>query len=45
MFKREDGIRIPSNVTDIKKDEVTIDFNHPLSSQKLTFEVKLIEIK
>lgn len=45
MFKREDDMRIPANVTEIGDEEVTIDFNHPLSGQKLIFKVKLIKIK
>lgn len=31
-------------VTDVQKEEVTLDGNHPLAGQDLTFEIELIEI-
>jgi len=45
MFKREDGYKTPATVTEIKKDIVKIDFNHPLAGKKLKFEIKLVDIK
>ncbi len=45
IFKREDDMRMPAVVTDIKKDTVIVDFNHPLAGKKLNFKVKLIEVK
>lgn len=44
IFKREDGLRMPAMVVDIKEDTVVVDFNHPLSGKKLKFKVKLIKI-
>lgn len=31
-------------VTDITDDKITVDVNHPLAGQELTFEVKLLKI-
>ena len=45
VFKREDGMRIPAQVLDIKDDSVEVDFNHPLAGKKLKFQIKLVEIK
>ena len=45
MFKREDDMRIPAIVQDIKKDTILVDFNHPLAGKNLKFKVKLLEIK
>lgn len=33
------------SVTTIAKDEVTLDANHPLADQDLTFDLKLVEIR
>jgi peptidylprolyl isomerase len=45
IFKREDGLRMPATVNEIKPDTVKVDFNHPLAGKKLTFKVKLVAIK
>ena len=45
IFKREDGLRMPATVTDIHKDTVKVDFNHPLAGKTLKFKVKIVEIK
>jgi len=45
IFKREDGMRIPATVREIKDDTVKVDFNHPLAGKNLKFHVKLVEIK
>ena len=45
MFKREDGMRIPAVVQDIKNDTILVDFNHPLAGKNLKFKVKLLAIK
>lgn len=41
---QEDGQRIPVTVTDVTGETVTLDANHPLAGQDLTFEVELVEI-
>lgn len=38
------GERIPATVAEIGDDEVTLDFNHPLAGEDLTFELTLVEI-
>ncbi len=38
------GTMIPVQITEISDSTVTLDANHPLSEQTLTFEIKLMEI-
>jgi FKBP-type peptidyl-prolyl cis-trans isomerase 2 len=38
------GERIPATIAAIESDEVTLDFNHPLAGQDLTFELELVEV-
>ena len=45
IFKREDEMRIPGIVADIKADTIKVDFNHPLSGKTLNFKIKLVDIK
>lgn len=39
-----DGRTLPVTVTDVTEETVTLDANHPLAGQDLTFEVELVEI-
>lgn len=43
-IEREDGQRSVATVTNVSKETVTLDFNHPLAGKELVFEVSLIEI-
>jgi FKBP-type peptidyl-prolyl cis-trans isomerase SlyD len=43
MAQTPEGNKIPFVIKDIKGDEVTIDFNHPLAGQTLKFEVELLD--
>jgi len=45
IFKREDSMRVPATIREIKDDTVKVDFNHPLAGKNLKFHVKLVEIK
>ncbi|MCL9781379.1 FKBP-type peptidyl-prolyl cis-trans isomerase [Vibrio sp. S4M6] len=43
-FSGPDGAEIPGIITDIAGDSVTVDFNHPLTGQDVTFEVEILSI-
>ena len=45
QMQTPDGQAIPVIVTQATDTEVTIDANHPLAGQQLTFDVELVEIK
>lgn len=38
------GVAVPVQITEIQGSIITLDANHPLSEQTLTFEIKLVEI-
>ena len=38
------GVMVPVQITEVADTTVTLDANHPLSEQTLTFEIKLVEI-
>ena len=38
------GVNVPVQITEIEGDKITLDANHPLSEQTLTFDIKLLEI-
>jgi peptidylprolyl isomerase len=42
--KQADGRAIHVTVTDIAESDVTIDANHPLAGEELTFDIELVEI-
>jgi peptidylprolyl isomerase len=39
-----DGQQAIVMIVDLKEDAVTLDANHPLAGQELTFEIELVEI-
>jgi FKBP-type peptidyl-prolyl cis-trans isomerase 2 len=39
-----EGQQIPATITEVTDSEITIDINHPLCDQDLTFNVKLLEV-
>ncbi|MGB9181282.1 MAG: peptidylprolyl isomerase [Pyrinomonadaceae bacterium] len=39
-----DGNQIPIIVTDVTPDSITLDANHPLAGQNLTFDIELVGI-
>ena len=41
-FVTEEGMRFPAKVLEINEGVATIDFNHPLAGQDLTFEIELL---
>lgn len=40
----EDGRQIPVTVTKITDETITLDANHPLAGQDLTFDIKIVAI-
>jgi peptidylprolyl isomerase len=40
----QDGSPMPVMVTEADDTSITLDANHPLAGQDLTFEIKLVEI-
>jgi FKBP-type peptidyl-prolyl cis-trans isomerase SlpA len=44
-FSGPDGMEIPGIITEIAGDSVTVDFNHPLAGQDLTFEVDILAVE
>ncbi len=43
MLGTADGEEMPAMITEITDDTITIDVNHPLAGQALTFSIKVIE--
>ncbi|GLS89547.1 peptidyl-prolyl cis-trans isomerase [Psychromonas marina] len=43
-FTQPDGSELPGIIRDVIADSVTVDFNHPLAGQTLTFEVDVLEV-
>lgn len=44
-FSGPDGMEIPGIIADIAGDSVTVDFNHPLAGQDVTFEVEILSVE
>lgn len=44
-FSGPDGMEIPGIITDIAGDSVTVDFNHPLAGQDVTFDVEILSVE
>lgn len=38
-----DGKQMPFTITEVKAEEITVDFNHPLAGKKLEFDVELVD--
>jgi FKBP-type peptidyl-prolyl cis-trans isomerase 2 len=45
LINRPDGQQDQVRIHEITDDEVTIDFNHPLAGENLTFEVKILSVQ
>jgi FKBP-type peptidyl-prolyl cis-trans isomerase 2 len=39
-----DGETFPATISDIKGDQIVMDFNHPLAGKQLTFKVKILDV-
>ncbi|WP_406664380.1 FKBP-type peptidyl-prolyl cis-trans isomerase [Gallaecimonas sp. GXIMD1310] len=44
LFEQPNGAEIPGIIRAVAGNSVTVDFNHPLAGQKLTFEVEIVEV-
>ena len=43
IMQLPDGNQVPVTITEVTDTHVTLDANHPLAGQKLTFDVELVE--
>lgn len=43
-FTQPDGAELPGVIRDVVGDSVTVDFNHPLAGQVVTFDVEILQI-
>jgi len=43
-FTQPDGSELPGVIRDVAGQSVTVDFNHPLAGQVLTFDVEILEV-
>jgi len=43
-FTQPGGVELPGMVKEISGDSVTVDFNHPLAGQEVTFVLEIVEI-
>ncbi len=44
QIQQEGGMVIPVIITDITENEVTLDANHPLAGEDLTFKITLVSV-
>jgi peptidylprolyl isomerase len=44
QVNQPDGQPVPVRVTDIDDENLTLDANHPLAGQNLTFKIELVEV-
>ena len=40
-----EGVQMPFIITDVKDDDITVDFNHPLAGRDLEFDVELVDVR
>lgn len=43
-FTQPDGSELPGVIRSVAGQSVTVDFNHPLAGQTLTFDVEILEV-
>lgn len=44
-FTQPGGVELPGMITEVSGSSVTVDFNHPLAGQDVTFVIDIIELK
>ena len=45
MSKYPDGQEVIVRIVEVEEDNITVDANHPLAGQDLSFEITLVEIE
>ena len=45
MAQSPEGHPVPFVIKDVKDDDITIDFNHPLAGRNLSFDVELVDVR
>lgn len=45
QMQDQDGQLFPARVTEIKKDTIVIDLNHPLAGKTMVFKVRVVSVK
>ncbi|MGS2720292.1 FKBP-type peptidyl-prolyl cis-trans isomerase [Paraglaciecola aestuariivivens] len=43
-FTQPDGTELPGIIREVTGDSVTVDFNHPLAGQVITFDVEILSV-
>ncbi|WP_440874364.1 FKBP-type peptidyl-prolyl cis-trans isomerase [Thalassotalea sp. PLHSN55] len=44
-FTQPGGVELPGMIKEVSGSSVTIDFNHPLAGQEVTFSIDIVEVK
>ena len=44
-FTQPGNVELPGMIREVSGTSVTIDFNHPLAGQEITFVIDIVEIK
>ena len=44
-FTQPGGVELPGMITAVAGNSVTVDFNHPLAGQDITFVIDVVEVK
>ncbi|CNE71762.1 FKBP-type peptidyl-prolyl cis-trans isomerase [Yersinia nurmii] len=44
LFTTRDGSEMPGVVREVAEESVTVDFNHPLAGQSISFDIEVLEI-
>ena len=39
-----DGQQIPAQITEVSEEQITVDLNHPLAGEALTFDIEIVGI-
>lgn len=40
-----DGVQMPFVITEVRDEDVTIDFNHPFAGKNLNFDIELLDVR